>query len=1070
MPDHPPEFVPTKHITEERMKGFNLNAGFLQPEEQKLISHLIMEHEEVFAWKESERRRFRADIIHPVKIPVVEHTPWVMRNLPIPPGVRDQLIQLLKDKVDAGVYEPSSSAYRTRWFCVVKKDGTSIRIVHDLQPLNAVTIRDSGSVPHPDDFSERCTGYTVLGVLDLYSSYDLVLMEPGSRDYTTFQTPVGTFRLVSIPMGYTNSMPIQQGNLLHILGPDVPHRVDPFVDDVICKGPKSFYLTEDGSFENHPNNSGIRRFIWEYAENLNRTLQRIRHAGGSISGKKVYICVPKATVVGYECSFEGRQPEQSNVQKIVNWPACDTLREVRGFLGTAAVSRIWIRNFSKIARPLLDLTKKEAEFAWTPACQEAMDLLKIAIVSAPCLKPIDYESDNPVILAVDSSVVAVGFILLQIGDDDRRYPARYGSITWNDRESRYSQAKLELYGLFRALRAVRLYLFAVKNFEVEVDAKYVKGMLNNPDIQPNATINRWIAGILLFNPKLVHVPAARHTGADGLSRRPHAEGDPPEPDDHDTWLDRTLGFEVELINDLPPRLIPAYQTSSHSISYPDSLTPTILAIDNSEHLGALQDPDAVPPRTEKAIQKDQELQNIRIFLSTLELPADIPSTESRSFVDKAAHFFILNHRLMRKSPDNKHRVVVEAPSQRAMILSDVHDALGHKGFFPVRARISDRFWWPYMAVDIRWYIATCHACQIRQTTKIRIPPTVAPIATLFRKVYMDSMILTGFPRLRYLVQARCSLTSWPEWRGLNKETGKAIGSFIFENLLCRWGFIEDIVTDNGTPFVAAVEFLAERYHIQHIRISGYNSQANGLVERKHFDVRHSITKAAEGFKGDALGVIHSVFWAERVTIKKSTGMSPFYMVHGVEPVMPFDIAEATYLAPEVQPWMTTEDLIALRARQLQKRPEDLALIETRIKKARFQSVQQFRDKFKNTIKAYVFPVGAIVLVRNTGIEKSLNRKSKPRYLGPFVVVRRHSGGAYALAELDGSVSILRCAAFRVIPYHPRTGDTFNVSKVVEEATERLDSGIRIADEGEEEPITEETADDIPELDDSDTDQ
>jgi hypothetical protein len=58
----------------------------------------------------------------------------------------------------------------------------------------------------------------------------------------------------------------------------------------------------------------------------------------------------------------------------------------------------------------------------------------------------------------------------------------------------------------------------VKNLVVEVDAKYLKGMLNNPDIQPNTTINRWIAGILLFDFKLVHVPAIHHMAADGLSR------------------------------------------------------------------------------------------------------------------------------------------------------------------------------------------------------------------------------------------------------------------------------------------------------------------------------------------------------------------------------------------------------------------------------------------------------------------------------------------------------------------------------------------------------------------------
>ena len=98
-------------------------------------------------------------------------------------------------------------------------------------------------------------------------------------------------------------------------------------------------------------------------------------------------------------------------------------------------------------------------------------------------------------------------MLLQIGGDEKRYPARFGSIPWNEQESRYLQVKLELYGLFHALQAFRLWLIGLPKFTVETDAKYIKGMLNNPNIQPNAVINRWIAGILLFDFDLVHVPS-----------------------------------------------------------------------------------------------------------------------------------------------------------------------------------------------------------------------------------------------------------------------------------------------------------------------------------------------------------------------------------------------------------------------------------------------------------------------------------------------------------------------------------------------------------------------------------
>ena len=111
------------------------------------------------------------------------------------------------------------------------------------------------------------------------------------------------------------------------------------------------------------------------------------------------------------------------------------------------------------------------------------------------------------ILSVDSSQEAAGMILSQIDDEGRRLPARYGSVPMSERESRYSQPKLKLFGLYRALRHWRLHIIGIKNLHVEVDAMYIKGMLNEPDLQPNAAINRWIQGILLFDFKLVHVPA-----------------------------------------------------------------------------------------------------------------------------------------------------------------------------------------------------------------------------------------------------------------------------------------------------------------------------------------------------------------------------------------------------------------------------------------------------------------------------------------------------------------------------------------------------------------------------------
>ena len=269
-------------------------------------------------------------------------------------------------------------------------------------------------------------------------------------------------------------------------------------------------------------------------------MHRFAHAGRTFSGPKTQLCHPCVTIIGQECHPDGRSPDHGKVKKILDWPPLSTTKDVRLFLGLCGTIRIWIANYSLLSHPLIDLYRKDTPFVWDTPQQDAFDALKIAVSSAPSLHPINYSSDFPVVLSVDTSYIAIRFILAQYDESGHKHPARYGSLPINERESRYSQPKLELYGLFRALCHYHLFLYGVKNLHVEVDAKYIKGMLNDPDLQPNTTINRWIEGILLFDFKLIHVPAACHQGPDALSRHRPTNEDIEEgerdAEEADEWL------------------------------------------------------------------------------------------------------------------------------------------------------------------------------------------------------------------------------------------------------------------------------------------------------------------------------------------------------------------------------------------------------------------------------------------------------------------------------------------------------------------------------------------------------
>ena len=123
-----------------------------------------------------------------------------------------------------------------------------------------------------------------------------------------------------------------------------------------------------------------------------------------------------------------------------------------------------------------------------------------------------------------------------------------------------------------------------------------------------------------------------------------------------------------------------------------------------------------------------------------------------------------------------------------------------------------------------------------------------------------------------------------------------------------------------------LDYLKTRYDIKHIQVSGYNSQSHGAIEVAHCPVREALIKTGNGDIRGWHNRVPYVFWAERITIKKATGLSPFYMAHGIEPFLLFNITMATYLLPEINTRLSNGELLGMRACQLEQRDKDLALI------------------------------------------------------------------------------------------------------------------------------------------------
>jgi len=147
------------------------------------------------------------------------------------------------------------------------------------------------------------------------------------------------------------------------------------------------------------------------------------------------------------------------------------------------------------------------------------------------------------------------------------------------------------------------------------------------------------------------------------------------------------------------------------------------------------------------------------------------------------------------------------------------------------------------------------------------------------------------------------------------------------------------------------------------------------------------------------------------------GCSPYYVMTGTHPLNTLDIIKAKYLLPPPDSILSTTDLIAQHVITLQKHDSDLAHLHSIIYQARLKAAIAFEKKHFHTICNYDFKWNDLVLMWNTRIEYALNKKMKPQYDGPFIVISRNHGGTYILCQLDGSIFHRPITAFQLLLYH-----------------------------------------------------
>jgi hypothetical protein len=957
-------------MTPQRLSEMKI-SNELQSREREMLTELLYRREGALAWDFSESGRVSEEVVPPVTIDTVPHKAWQADQFPIPRKLREVVIDMVQERINRGTLELCKSQYRNPWFLVAKKD-KGYRLINNAQKINGVTVRDANPPPNPDEFAEEFAGCAIMSLLDFFSGYDQVALHKDSRDITAFYTPLGLVRQCTLPMGTTNSVAEFVRVMTKICKDHIPHRCMPYLDDVCVKGPKTNYNLE----ELEP---GIRKYVFEHLSNVDKVLADIERAGATVSGHKSDLCYGSMIVVGYRVDANGRHPDQKKVSKIRTWPACKDVKEIRMFLGICVYYRVWIQGFAVLAEPLFRLMRKNAPFEWSSAQEEAMEALKDSLCSAPALVSITYNDPRQlIIVAVDGSKKGWGAVLMQLDLKGHRHPIRYESGVWSKSERNWDSGKHECKALLLTLKKFRSYLYGVR-FTVETDAKTLVAQLQRSATDlPGALVTRWLALLNLWDFDIVHVAGKKNVVADALSRRP--EGDDWEPPDEpeedvEEFIDAQLSAARLFIgNAAGASLALLYGVGMADLSFSDN------------------------PLEGKYSSESQEIARWILFRKR---PEHLSKAEFRKFKTKALRLTIRDHHLFTLPTGGRPlRRVVDDPEEQHSIIRAMHDDSGHRGKEGTWRKVWSRYHWKGQYEQVKAYVLSCAQCQAHAT---RIEQEVLwpsePPAILFGWISIDVVYMPpGKNGKKFLVVARCHTSQWPEAEGLSKNDSKSILRFLERKVFCRWGMPLKISVDGGPENRGVLIDLQNQWGINRVVASAYNPKAQGMIERGHA----AIVAALKKLPGDWHDNLHRVLWADRVTVKRSTGETPAYMVCGREHILPIELSIPTW---QVLPWdevTDTASLLAMRARQFEKR--DVRLKESIARTVRLR--QENKDYFDDSkiIRPEKLKPGDLVLLKDSFHEndRSILSKFLPKWQGPFRIQTANEKGYYTLCELDGT--------------------------------------------------------------------
>ncbi len=711
------------------------------------------------------------------------------------------------------------SEWCSRMVITPKANGKPRRTI-DFQELNKATLREVHHTQSPINLVTQIPAGQVKTVLDAWNGYHSLMLDPESKELTTFNTEWGRYRYLRGPQGF------------HGTGDAYTRRFD----DITSGEQRYLRCVDDGLLYD----KSIDDAFWHTYDHIKLCADN----GIVFNPEKFKFARDEVEFAGFEVTKDGYRPADHIIDGIRDFPTPKNATDVKSWFGLVQQVAFTFSECS-IMDPFRELQSKKRPFYWDANLEDAFLKSKEEVIRLSREGVRSYDLSRPTCLATDWSKEGLGFSLMQrhckcSGNPDPNCGKGHwklvfaGSKTTNHSQKQYSPTEGECLAAVYGLNRCRMFTLGCPNLILATDHNPLTGILNDRrlDSIENPRLLKLKEKTLAFRFRIVYVKGGSHAmkAADALSR--HAV---------------QCGKNVE---DLDRIEVIARAHAIHQASGVESVTwervKESASLDNECLSLANLISEGFP------VTRDELPENLKRFWSMRE---ELYVIDGVPFKDKK---------------------MLIPQVLRAIVLEGLH--AGHQGVNSMLANARSRFFWPGLDAEVRQIRTRCRQCNEQSPSQAGEPPIIPPPPeTPFQQTVADLFHLEGHTFLAYADR----FSGWLEVDKLRSGTFRDVRCS-FLRWFRTYGVPEELATDGGPPF-NSLEYrrFLRTWGVERRLSSAYFPQSNGRAEAAVKSAKRILLGNIDPVTGNLdTDSAARAMMAHRNTPTQDTGIAPSVMLFG----------------------------------------------------------------------------------------------------------------------------------------------------------------------------------------------